>query len=152
MKRLEFVRFGGLSPVNHKKFYKTDSYHSPPRRKGIYAFIFPYIEDFLWCWKLDGDDYIKDRKKYHRTNRRKFKYSGDIWTHGVEEAKKLNCGLDFSKAWVKIHTDNLNNVLTLMKQTDRIQLKDKETIHDPYKRGLGGWISKDHLEVFIERI
>ena len=49
-------------------------------------------------------------------------------------------------------------VLKIVKQSDRVALKEEynigthENIHDPYKRGLGGFISKDHLEVFIERV
>lgn len=104
-------------------------------------------------WKLSDEETEKDHKKYHRTNRRKFKYSGEIWVHWVEEAKKLNCALEFSKTWVKIHTDDLNKVLTLMKQADRIHLKEcgeRAVIHDPYKSGIGGCISKDHLKEFSD--
>ncbi len=147
MKQLEFVRYGGLSPVNHKKFYKTDTFHSPPVKKGIYAFIFPYIEDFLWAWKTSSD-----RKKYSIRNRKKFKYNGLVWIHLIGEATKLNCGLEYKKTWVKIHTDNLNECIELAKQKDRIALESDGPIHDPYKRGLGGWMSRDHLECFIERV
>ena len=62
---------------------------------------------------------------------------GELWVHWIEEAKKLNCALEFSKTWVKIHTDDLNKTLTLIKQTDRISLKGvgiKGNIYDPYKR------------------
>ena len=48
-KGMTFVRFGGLSPVKQKGF-TTDSdtgFHSPPARKGIYAFVDGYIETFL---------------------------------------------------------------------------------------------------------
>jgi hypothetical protein len=45
-KDVRFVRYGGLSPVKQKG-YGSDTYHAPPARKGIYAFVFPYIEKFL---------------------------------------------------------------------------------------------------------
>ena len=159
MKKVEFVRFGGLSPVNHKEFYKQDSFHSPPKKKGIYAFIFPYIEDFLWAWKVKGNDEWKsNKKKYHKNNRRQFTHNGEIWCHFIDEARTLGCALDYKKEWVKVHTRDLKDLLKKIKQIDRIQLKDEysigthENIHDPYKRGLGGFMSKDHLEIFIERV
>lgn len=159
MKKLEFVRFGGLSPVNHKQFYKQESFHSPPRKKGIYAFIFPYIEDFLWSWKIKGDDEWKvNHNKYHRRNRRQFAYDGDIWCHFVKEAREQRCAIEYKKDWVKVHTDDLRKLLKIVKQSDRIQLNEDynigshENIHDPYKRGLGGFMSKDHLEVFVKRV
>jgi hypothetical protein len=158
MKQIKFVRFGGLSPVNHKKFYKQDSFHSPPCKKGIYAFIFPYIEDFLWAWKVPGDGTTYTFSKYRKENRREFTYEGKLWVHWLDEARKLGLGLEYKKDWVKIHTSSLLELLKLIKQEDRVQLKEKynigthENIHDPYKRGLGGFMSKDHLEVFIERI
>jgi len=158
MKQIKFVRFGGLSPVNHKEFYKQDSFHSPPCKKGIYAFIFPYIEDFLWAWKVPGDGTTCTYNKYHKENRKEFTYKGELWVHWINEARKLGLGLEYKKDWVKIHTSNLLELFKLIKQEDRVQLKEKynigahENIHDPYKRGLGGFMSKDHLEVFIERI
>ena len=53
---MEFVRFGGLSQVNQKKINKLHrpdgrTYHQAPLNKGIYAFIYPYIENFLWAWR-----------------------------------------------------------------------------------------------------
>lgn len=42
-----FIRFGGLSPINQKKSYKTDTFHSAPCKKGFYAFVSFLIEPFL---------------------------------------------------------------------------------------------------------
>jgi len=158
MKGIEFVRFGGLSPVNHKKFYKKDSFHSPPKKKGIFAFIFPYIEDFLWVWKIhenvDGEISNKELKKYHRKNRKQFSYEGELWVHWIKEARQLGVGIEYKKEWVKIHTNNLKKCFKMIKHNDIKQLHEDnfEIIQNPYKRGLGGWMSKDHLEVFIERV
>jgi len=124
MKKLEFVRFGGLSLVNYKKLYKQDSFHSPPCKRGIYAFIFPYIEDFLWVWKVNSDgNYKKNINKYHRKNRRKFKYNGNIWCHFIDEAISEGCNIEIKKDWVKVHTDDLNKLLAMVKHSDRLSIK-----------------------------
>jgi len=45
---MEFVRFGGLSSVNQKGYNpEMPSMHSPPRRKGIYAFPLGCVDPFL---------------------------------------------------------------------------------------------------------
>ena len=63
---MEFVRFGGLSSVNQKGYDSTMPwFHSPPIRRGIYAFPLGCIEPFL----LGGDRptakgsarYVRDR-------------------------------------------------------------------------------------------
>jgi len=49
MEKIVFVRFGGLSPVLQDQ-YKTGSdktFHNPPRKKGTYAFPWPFVEKFL---------------------------------------------------------------------------------------------------------
>lgn len=45
---MKFVRYGGLSSVRQRG-YETQAtgFHSPPARRGIYAFIWPYVERFL---------------------------------------------------------------------------------------------------------
>lgn len=149
MKHIKFIRYGGLSSINHKKFYKMDTFHSPPAKKGIYAFIFPYIEDFLWLWKVK-DDF--SNFKLIKKERRIFTYKGTLWVHWIEEAIKQGYGIKYHKNWVKIHTNNFIKLFKTVKQSDRIFLKSKYNISDPYKRGLGGYIAKDHLEVFIEKI
>ncbi len=160
MKKVKFIRFGGLSPVNHKKFYKMDTYHSPPKRKGIYCFIHPYIETFLIAWKVKhNDDYEKSFHKWYKREKRVFEYTGNIWVHYINEARQCGCVQEIKKEWVKIHTSDLKDVLAKVMHTDRVSLKHDlmmgdvgPDVIDPYKRGLNGWMSKDHLEVFIERI
>ena len=46
---MKFVRFGGLSPVKQTHYDTSDKkgFHNPPRKRGIYAFPYPYIEKFL---------------------------------------------------------------------------------------------------------
>lgn len=172
---LEFVRFGGLSKVNHKKLRRTVnedmySYHYPPVNKGIYAFIYPYIENFLWVWKLNFSNFekqiekenisveehekkrIKFYKSEYRRLRKKFKYTGMIWTHFNEIARKYNIGIEYTDTWVKIHTNDLEFLLKMDKHETIKETETSRIIVDPYKRGLGGYYSRDHLEVFIEKV
>lgn len=153
-KKIKLVRYGGLSSINHKQFYKQDSYHSPPVKNGIYAFIFPYIEDFLWIWKTKSD--LTDLK-FIRKNRRTFLYNGFVWVHWIDKAMECGYGIKYKKSWVKIHTDDLNILFKKVQQNDRLYLKMKNNINpikipNPYKRGLNGFMSRDHLEVFIEKV
>lgn len=51
MEKIQFIRFGGLSPVAQTQYTagkdKEKTFHNPPRKKGIYCFPWPYIEKFL---------------------------------------------------------------------------------------------------------
>ena len=46
MKRIKFLRFGGLSPVKQEGYGK-DTFHAPPARYGIYCFPETAMERFL---------------------------------------------------------------------------------------------------------
>jgi hypothetical protein len=46
-KSLTFVTYGGLSATKQLGFKKSTTFHAPPARRGIYAFVWPYIERFL---------------------------------------------------------------------------------------------------------
>ena len=163
-KPMTFVRIGGLSKKNYNKIYGDDRFHAfhrPPVKKGIFAFIWPYIEDFLWVWAIptkEGDtegEWKKRSNKIRRENMRKFEYSGELWCHFKEYAHGVTKG-----AWVKVHTDELREILKKVKHEDmkslmktfRSETGYAKSIKDPYKRGLGGYMSRDHLEVFIEKV
>lgn len=49
MKKLKFVRYGGLSPVKQDQYHATGlkTFHNPPRKKGNYAFPYLYTDKFL---------------------------------------------------------------------------------------------------------
>ncbi len=72
MRKIKFSRVGGLSPVLQKG-YTTDSnnrsYHTPPSRKGFYAFIYPNFDIFL----LGGEWSKLGKKNKHE----KFEYLKD---------------------------------------------------------------------------
>ena len=71
-KSLDFVTFGGLSLTKQKGYGKEDpSFHSPPARRGIYAFVWPYIEKFLL-----GGSYA-DPKQRGKGQRQRMQYVKD---------------------------------------------------------------------------
>lgn len=43
----EFIRYGGLSKMDQSIRHGQDSFHAPPRRKGIYAFPVDLVDKFL---------------------------------------------------------------------------------------------------------
>ena len=60
-----FVTYGGLSATKQRGFTtsgKEGTFHEPPARKGIYAFVWPYIERFL----LGGYNSPRERGKGQR--------------------------------------------------------------------------------------
>jgi hypothetical protein len=150
--KMTFARVGGLSPVTYKlpKGASPNFHFPPPRKKGIYAFIYPYMETFLWGW---SDENHRDFKQH---GYRLFSYKGFLWCHFVKEGLKY--AIDSNENWVQIHTDDLQVILKKVIKNDIHFLQQDEwlrgplyyKIDDPYKRGRGGFSSKDHLEVFIE--
>jgi hypothetical protein len=179
-KKPTFVRFGGLSKRNQKKYGIStivDGFHKSPVNKGIYAFIHPYIEPFLFAWKHKMPDmpdmkdtdkwtkeqwdeyYVKDKKsfdKFYRENKKVFKYEGLIWTHFTDLPPKYIKRRKGS--WVEVHTSDWDTIMSKQKHLDMKEISyddymgSKGDIKDPYKRGLGGFMGKDHLEVFIEKV
>ncbi len=65
-KSLTFVTYGGLSATKQLGYKKSDTFHAPPAPKGIYAFVWPYMELFL----LGGDDLVNPKKRGKRQRQR----------------------------------------------------------------------------------
>jgi hypothetical protein len=169
--KIMFARWGGMNPKrdkNKEKHFRSDrpkgyeSFHKPPENTGIYAFIWPYITPFLAAWNKDlkrktgtKDEYGNDREKMIPI--KKFTHHGEIWTHMVDAAEKLGLAKEIKGSWVKVDSKDLPEILAKTMAQDIKSLKkdtfmgtfSKETISNPYKRGKGGFMSKDHLEVFI---
>jgi len=74
-RNIEFARAGGLSPVKQEGYNPAmPTMHSPPARKGVYAFVWPYIETFLLGveeFKPHRMEWVKDEKG------KKLKYEED---------------------------------------------------------------------------
>jgi len=166
---MEFVRWGGLSAVKQKerfvpdKILKSDheigTFHRPPTRRGIYAFLPDCIEMFLVAWKLfdkeKQDENGRNILKKEFEHPRRFSYSGKIWTHihvnhpQVTYYRKRD-------SWYETDTDSLPIILKLHKwelnnegSNDSFfgQAKDFPEISRVWRR-----FCKDHFEVFIERV
>lgn len=140
-----FCRVGGLSPVMHKNKKKLQTEHfPPPTKKGIYAFIWPYIERFLFMWSE------RNIKEYERNGARVFKYEGPLWCHFDEEAKAFRS----KHTWVYTDTDYLPTILRKVCQGNRGFIMSHGTlfVRDPYKQGScsGFTVVRDYLEVYIE--
>lgn len=97
-KALDFVTYGGLSLTKQKGFGKEDpTFHAPPARKGIYAFVWPYIERFL----LGGAEFI-DPKQRGKGQRQRMKYvkdkEGNVISSDHPDWEKMNQG-EMGKNW-----------------------------------------------------
>jgi len=172
--KIMFARWGHMNPKQDKRkekaFSKSEElgspivgFHHAPEHRGIYAYIWPYIEPFLAAWnkemmvKIGTDEY--GEPEYRFPPIKKFQHHGDIWCHFVQEAKEFGVGKEYKGSWVKVDTKDLPLLLNKVVSRDIKSLKgDKwlgqekgkpRPIADPYKRGKGGFISRDHLEVFI---
>lgn len=111
-KKMEFVTYGGLSLTKQKGFTKNGSFHQPPARKGIYAFVWPYIEKFL----LGGDSLV-DPKIRGKGQRQRISYvkdkEGNVVNKDHPDYKKLssidnNWSLKRPKPGVDVNDDNLD--------------------------------------------
>jgi len=176
MKQLEFIRWGGLSPVKQKKRFVPDkilknpnkkkfgflgTFHHPPARKGIYAFVPGIIEMFLVAWKIydkqdiNGNYIVKKEYKHAR----RFYHSGKLWTH----IYIVNSDIAYYRqrdSWYETDTDSFEKIIKLHKWELSKEITSKK--QDYWVRSqcknfsdfIKAWkiYSKDHFEVFIERI
>jgi hypothetical protein len=171
--KIMFARWGGLNPKRDKNKEKifgnsqssfAGGFHHPPEHKGIYAFIWPYVEPFLagWnreYWQKTGKKDEDGRDEVRFKPIKKFQHYGDIWCHFVEEARELGLGKEYKGTWVKVDTKNLQTLLSKIIAKDIGSLQSDKSMREkpdkvrqianPFKRGKGGFMSRDHLEVFI---
>jgi hypothetical protein len=163
-----FVRVGGLSSKSYRKNKTSRSFNKtnqPPKNRGIYAFIFPYVESFLWAWKISYDeDGNINKKQFRAEGYRKFDYEGWLWCHFIDFVGDLK-DREVIRGWVKVHTRELPAILAKVNHADCRQLIRNNHTDDfaagmtgikfpknAYKRGQGGYMSIDHMEVFIEKV
>ena len=173
-KLIRFARWGGLSSVKQNGYDPVmPTFHSPPRRRGIYAFIWPYIETFL----LGG--YTENQHKWNKglTVRideetseviqepygslkppRIFDYEGDIWHHFGNHLHPTKI-IEKKGSWYNSTFENFVEALRKELHSMKSQSFNSEKSSES-KRGwfpfstnnpAHGW-SKDNLEVFIEKV
>lgn len=163
-KQIKFCRYGGLSPVIQKGYKETKddpTFHSPPARRGIYAFVWPYIEVFLltnsfgeikWIKSDELNEYGDPLEKLIKP--RIFVYTGELWHH----LEKWCHGGDIIKkhgGWVKttfeVYVEALRKEFHSLKEGGCWYMGENDK---PFKKinNPTTYTCKDHLEVFIERI
>jgi len=169
---ISFCRVGGLSSVRQKGYDASmPTFHSPPLRRGIYAFVWPHIEFFLlsgknsrigsmsskFSWLKDkegnriedgkdlGEKYWteldpKDDKWYYvkKKDMKYFEYYGEIWHHLEVRPKDV---IERKGEWVKTSFDAYKKAI-IKEVGSRALMKKRD----------GYTYSKDHLEVFIEKV
>jgi len=177
MKQIQFVRFGGLSPVKQLAYGK-DTFHAAPARYGIYCFPETSIERFLLgkgtfdnrrmirttdeehafqVWKdaktakffeehwesMSDDELAKFRKEKSYLAKhcrpRKFSYTGNLWHHLTEFVPHKEV-LKSKNSWI------LTSYPVWLKAFQKDFNATRPANHD------GVNCSKDHLEVFIEKV
>ena len=166
-KKICFVRWGGLSLVKQKGYKPhlanppfTDfgeymsSLHSPPARRGIYAFIWPYVDIYLLSGDTGNNHVVDKNEKLLRP--RKFNYHGPLWHHFGGQLKGGVIGRRGS--WVKSSFEDfvfaLGKELHRLKKSYRKEVTKKEGIIEfsgPYHiKNPTLKYSKDMFEVFID--
>lgn len=76
----KFIRFGSLNPIKQEGFGK-DSFHAPPAKKGMYAFVENHKEEFL-LWG-DMSRYGSKNPKYYSLKDKKgnkIKITADVYS------------------------------------------------------------------------
>jgi hypothetical protein len=168
-----FVRFGGLD-LKNQKGYGNDTFHSPPCTRGFYAMPLVAQELFL-IGSIDTyqpgimpkephkkKDYVdteevwnnhsKKRKKILSSMRKQFiKTEGNIWHHLAKWTDRNEIIAEHG-SWCK------SSIKSWQKSFSRMSLEHRygekwngdSTKNINNVRGLLGWYSKDHCEVFFD--
>ena len=179
-KQYTFVRYGKLKPVKQKGV-KSNSFHSPPCSKGFYAFPFGHEEMFLvaglgyqkdvclptitkhevYRYHDRTRDKVVEHKDTYETpdiwlQKHRFTVSQRdlIWHHLGAHVLNPKDILQKRKEWVQttvaVWRKTFNRVLSKQQAETWKSLKGGEG--DIREVKPGGWYSKDHLEVFFEKI
>lgn len=150
---LACLRLGGLSPVRQDNL-------KAPVGKGLWSFIFPYWDWWFLSGKQSRDKFPKkELPKHLRPKPRKFYAQGIIYTLlEVPGADKINDPWreTTDKELFKFLSKQFAKDIWWLRQSERIswgssskQVAFKADISHPYHGSKGGYMSVDHLEVFI---
>jgi len=111
---IQFVRWGGLSSVKQKGYdIEMPTFHSPPTRRGIYAFVWPYIEKFLLgssIFKPYRMKWLKDK------NGKKIKYEEGKYEKGTSVWKNEKNKNKFENLLEKNNNNNLKEDLEKIRE------------------------------------
>ena len=94
--KIKFARFGGLSSVKQKGYDSSmPGFHSPPCKRGIYAFVYPYYIPFL----LGSSSYSGFDSKHNKMEYVKDKFGEFVVDDGSES--------NFMKEFCSIEKDGV---------------------------------------------
>ena len=170
-----FVRFGGLD-LKTQSGYTSDpkTFHSPPASRGFYAMPKVAQERFLIGsidkyqpgtmpkiktrdkFKSDDeyftylDEFEKIKKSALRKLRKEFtKTDGNIWHHLGDFIKRSDI-LDEHGSWVKTTIDVWKKAFSKSSLKDRYGAPAFSENSINKTKGITGYYSKDHYEVFFD--
>jgi hypothetical protein len=160
-KGIALLRLGGLSPVKQKVRQIV------PERYGLWAFIFPYWDWWFLSGPMSKDKFPKKEVPKHlHPQPRKFWAQGTIYTRfqvpnalPIHREKHWFLG---AADWYRTTDRDVYDHLDKIRARDIAQLRrlnrefwedipgeEQAKIRDPYARGQGGFMSVDHMEVFV---
>lgn len=168
-----FVRFGGLDLKKQEGFEKGDwkcSYHSPPAPRGFYSMpkiaqeffllggldqtqpgIFAKTGENVINKKTENPNYWRDKLRQIRKEFRKDE--GVLWHH-LEEFVEPKDILQRHGTWVKTNIRVWAKAFSRMSTVYRYGRMKYDLDNGINKHGDGkgiiGWYSKDHCEVFFD--
>lgn len=173
-----FIRFGGLD-LKKQKGFKSDgsgTFHSPPANRGFYAMPRVAQEFFLISSMSvyqpgttpnppdvpDGtpqdeandiwDNHEKSYKRAVSVKRKEFyKKDGNIWHHLQEDVDNHEV-VSRHGSWVKTSISAWEKAFSKMSLRHRYHEGDAWTAVNSINetKGILGWYSKDHCEVFFD--
>lgn len=170
-----FVRFGGLD-LKTQRGYTNDpkTFHSPPAPRGFYAMPKAAQESFLvgsidkfqpgTMPKRKGREHFKDNEEYFkyldelekrekmalRRLRKEFtKSDGNIWHH-LSDFVSRNEILDEHGSWVKTTISTWKKAFSKSSLNDRYGKGEFANKSINKSKGVTGYYSKDHYEVFFD--
>lgn len=166
-----FVRFGGLNLKKQRGYGKRKSYHAPPAPRGIYCMPLIAQEMFLISSmntyqpgtmpesksSFEEKDWIKHEKKcksnLSKMRKQFFRDKGNIWHHLINYVER-NEIIQENGSWCKTSIKAWQKAFVKMSLEHRYG--EKTEYHDFSEKsinntkGIVGFYSKDHCEVFFD--
>jgi hypothetical protein len=110
-KGIKLSRVGGLSPVKQK------NNEDAPEKYGVYAFIWPYFDDFfLSSFDQEGEKPGGRLKQLDKEGTRTWNHHGRIWTR-IEIQ-----GTENRNGWYLTDADTLSNIVKKEYAKDRAEI------------------------------
>jgi len=129
MKRLKFVRYGGLSPLKQKHYVvdgEEKGFHNPPRRKGLYCMIQGYEERFL-LGATDSPRHISGKTQWLKDDNGDLIKYNDDWGYD-EKTFKLKYPREIKqllkKRGFKINQVKTESLVENIECPDEYEIKD----------------------------